>query len=271
MLELKKITKIFNRDSVNEKRALHELELTLSLGDFATVIGSNGAGKSTVLNAIAGVFPLEQGKILLAGEDITGLPSYKRAGFIGRVFQDPMAGTAAAMTIEENLSIAIKRGQTRGLKKATNKSQRIRMKEELSCLGLDLENRLTTPVGLLSGGQRQALTLLMAIFSQPRLLLLDEHTASLDPQTGEKVLGFTDRLVKSMNLTTLMVTHNIADSLRIGNRTIMMHEGQIVLDVKGDERRQMTPQDVLRLFEANSGKALANDRMLLTRPMAADA
>lgn len=266
MLQLKKITKVFNKDSVNEKIALQELELTLKPGDFVTVIGSNGAGKSTMLNAIAGAWPLDQGRILLGGEDISHLPDYKRAGLIGRVFQDPMVGTAASMTIEENLSIAAKRGQKRGLTKGINKNLKAHMKEELSHFGLGLENRLATPVGLLSGGQRQALTLLMATFKQPRLLMLDEHTAALDPKTGEKVLEITDELIKSMGLTTLMITHNIVDSLRMGNRTIMMHEGQIVLDVKGEERKTLTPQDILRLFETNSGKYLANDRMLLVKP-----
>ncbi|MFA5535862.1 MAG: ATP-binding cassette domain-containing protein [Bacillota bacterium] len=268
MLQLRKITKIFNKDSVNEKIALRELELTLKSGDFVTVIGSNGAGKSTMLNAIAGTWPLDQGRIFVGGEDITNLPDYKRAGLIGRVFQDPMVGTAASMTIEENLSIAAKRGLNRGFKRGINKNLKARMMEELSHFGLGLENRLNTPVGLLSGGQRQALTLLMATFKQPRLLMLDEHTAALDPKTGEKVLELTDALVKSMGLTTLMITHNIVDSLRIGNRTIMMHEGQIVLDVKGEERERLTPQDILRLFETNSGRYLANDRMLLVKPAA---
>lgn len=265
MLQLKKATKVFNRDSVNEKRALHQLDLQLAAGDFVTIIGSNGAGKSTLLNAIAGLWFLDEGKIYLDGTDITNMPDYKRAGLIGRVFQDPMVGTAASMTIEENLALAAKRGHSRGLKKGINKSLRSRIKEELSRLGLGLEDRLSTPVGLLSGGQRQALTLLMATFQQPRLLLLDEHTAALDPKTGEKVLSLTEELVAESGLTTLMVTHNIVDSLKVGNRTIMMHEGQIVLDIKGKEREEMTPQDVLRLFERNSGKQLANDRMLLVK------
>ncbi len=266
MLQLKKVTKIFNKANVNEKKVLNGLDLALAPGDFVTVIGSNGSGKSTMLNAIAGVFPLEQGSIFLGGEDITELPGYKRAGLIGRVFQDPMVGTASTMTIEENLSIATKRGLNRGLKKAVDKSQKNRMKQELSYFGLDLENRLTTPVGLLSGGQRQALTLLMAIFSRPRLLLLDEHTAALDPKTGKKVLELTEGLIQNLKLTTLMVTHNIADSLRVGNRTIMMHEGQIILDVKGEERKQMTTKDILRLFETNSGETLLTDRALLSKP-----
>ncbi len=243
------MTKVFNKDSVNEKEALRDFELILNPGDFVTVIGGNGAGKSTVLNAIAGSFPLDGGRILLGGDDITDLPGHKRATFIGRVFQDPMMGTASAMTIEENLSIAARRGQDRGLKKAITESCRQRIRDELSFFGLDLESRLGTPVKLLSGGQRQALTLLMATFSRPRLLLLDEHTASLDPKTGKKVLELTQRLVESLGLTTLMVTHNITDSLRLGNRTIMMHEGRAVLDVGGEERRRMTTQDVFSLFE----------------------
>ena len=266
MLQLKRVTKIFNKDSVNEKIALKELDLNLKSEDFVTIIGSNGAGKSTMLNAVAGTWPLDRGRIFLGGEDITDLPDYRRAGLIGRVFQDPMVGTAATMTIEENLSIAAKRGLRRGLKKGINKNLKARMREELAQFGLGLEDRLTTPVGLLSGGQRQALTLLMATFKQPRLLMLDEHTAALDPRTGEKVLDLTDKLIKTMGLTTLMVTHNIVDSLRLGNRTIMMHDGEIVLDVSGEERSHLTPQDILRLFEANSGRELANDRMLLVKP-----
>jgi putative ABC transport system ATP-binding protein len=265
VLQLKKATKVFNKDSVNEKIALRQLDLHLSAGDFVTVIGSNGAGKSTLLNAVAGLWFLDEGKILLDGADITTMPDYKRAGLVGRVFQDPMVGTAASMTIEENLALAAKRGRSRGLRRGLNKGLRTRIKEELSRLGLGLENRLSTPVGLLSGGQRQALTLLMATFQQPRLLLLDEHTAALDPKTGEKVLALTEELVAEQGLTTLMVTHNIVDSLKVGNRTIMMHEGQIVLDISGKEREEMTPQDVLRLFERNSGKQLANDRMLLVK------
>lgn len=265
MLLLKKVTKIFNKDSVNEKLALDEVDLKLETGDFVTIIGSNGAGKSTMLNAIAGMWSLDRGRILLGGDDITNLPDYKRAGFVGRVFQDPMVGTAASMTIEENLALAAKRGQTRGLKRGLNRNLRGRITEELARLGLGLEDRLTTPVGLLSGGQRQALTLLMATFKQPRLLLLDEHTAALDPRTGEKVLELTQELVKELGLTTLMVTHNIIDSLKVGSRTIMMHEGQIVLDITGQERENLTPQDVLRLFERNSGKELVSDRMLLVK------
>lgn len=265
MLQLRKATKIFNHGSVNEKTALDEVDLHLAPGDFVTIIGSNGAGKSTLLNAIAGMWPLDKGQIILGGEDITHTPDYRRADLIGRVFQDPMVGTAASMTIEENLALAAKRGQRRGLKRGLHKLLRTRIREELARLGLGLEYRLTTPVGLLSGGQRQALTLLMATLQQPRLLLLDEHTAALDPKTGEKVLSLTEELVEELGLTTLMVTHNIVDSLRVGNRTIMMHEGKIVLDIQGEERKKLTPQDVLRLFERNSGKQLANDRMLLVK------
>ncbi|HHW07326.1 MAG TPA: ABC transporter ATP-binding protein [Clostridia bacterium] len=265
MLLLRGVTKVFNRGSVNEKTALDGVDLHVARGDFVTIIGSNGAGKSTLLNAIAGMWPVDQGQIILGGEDITGTPDYRRAGLIGRVFQDPMVGTAASMTIEENMALAAKRGQRRGLKIGLQKSLRSRIREELARLDLGLENRLTTPVGLLSGGQRQALTLLMATLQQPKLLLLDEHTAALDPKTGEKVLALTQELVRELGLTTLMVTHNIVDSLRVGNRTIMMHEGKIVLDIQGEERQKLTPQDVLRLFERNSGKQLANDRMLLVK------
>lgn len=262
-LEIKQVTKVFNKGTINEKTALDNLSITLEKGDFVTVIGSNGAGKSSLLNAIAGSWPVDAGRICLAGQDLTGLPDYQRAAYIGRVFQDPLLGTAASMTIEENLALAAKRGMRRGLRKALYLSNRMKMKEELAKLGLGLENRLTTPVGLLSGGQRQALTLLMAIYKQPQLLLLDEHTAALDPKTGEIVLHQTKSIVESLQLTTIMVTHNIRDALKVGNRTIMMHEGRIVLDISGPQREQMTTQEVLRLFEENSGSQLNNDRMLL--------
>lgn len=262
-LEIKQVTKVFNKGTINEKTALDNLSITLEKGDFVTVIGSNGAGKSSLLNAIAGSWPVDAGRICLAGQDLTGLPDYQRAAYIGRVFQDPLLGTAASMTIEENLALAAKRGMRRGLRKALYLSNRMKMKEELAKLGLGLENRLTTPVGLLSGGQRQALTLLMAIYKQPQLLLLDEHTAALDPKTGEIVLHQTKSIVESLQLTTIMVTHNIRDALKVGNRTIMMHEGRIVLDISGPQRQQMTTQEVLRLFAENSGSQLNNDRMLL--------
>lgn len=263
MLLLKKVTKVFNKGGINEKVALDGVDLSLQAGEFVTIIGSNGAGKSSLLNAVAGMWPIDVGRIILEGEDITAMRDYQRAAFIGRVFQDPLLGTAASMTIEENLALAVRRGQRRGLRKALNWPARIRMKEELAKLGLGLEDRLTTSVGLLSGGQRQALTLLMAILQRPKLLLLDEHTAALDPKTGEKVLALTKTIVEEAGLTTLMVTHNINDSLRIGSRTVMMHEGRIVFDISGQERKQMTTQDILRQFEKNSGKQLANDRLLL--------
>lgn len=263
MLQLQQVSKIFNSDSVNAKTVLNQLDLSLLPGDFVTVIGSNGAGKSSLLNAIAGVWPLAAGSIILDGREITSLPGYKRAGLIGRVFQDPMVGTASAMTIEENLAIAAKRGCTRGLKRGLNRNLRGRMREQLARFELDLENRLSTPAGLLSGGQRQALTLLMATWQQPRLLLLDEHTAALDPRTGEKVLQLTNQLVTSLGLTTLMVTHNIADALRLGNRTVMMHEGQIIFDKSGDAKKELTQAEVLRLFSNNKGRLQATDRMLL--------
>jgi putative ABC transport system ATP-binding protein len=262
-LEIKQVTKVFNKGTINEKTALDNLSITLEKGDFVTVIGSNGAGKSSLLNAIAGSWPVDAGRICLAGQDLTGLPDYQRAAYIGRVFQDPLLGTAASMTIEENLALAAKRGMRRGLRKALYPGNRLKMKEKLAELGLGLENRLTTPVGLLSGGQRQALTLLMAIYQQPQLLLLDEHTAALDPKTGEIVLHQTKSIVESLQLTTIMVTHNIRDALKVGNRTIMMHEGRIALDISGPQRQQMTTQEVLRLFAENSGSQLNNDRMLL--------
>ncbi|HHZ17081.1 MAG TPA: ABC transporter ATP-binding protein [Peptococcaceae bacterium] len=264
-LVIKEVTKAFNKGTINEKTALDDLSLTLEKGDFVTVIGSNGAGKSSLLNAIAGLWPVDKGRIWLAGQDLTGLPDYQRAALIGRVFQDPMLGTAASMTIEENLALAAKRGMRRGLKKALTYQRRKQMKEELAKLGLGLENRLITPVGLLSGGQRQALTLLMAIYQEPQLLLLDEHTAALDPKTGEVVLKLTKNIVESLKLTTIMVTHNIKDALKIGNRTIMMHEGRIVLDISGPQREQMTTEDILRLFAETSGSQFSNDRMLLVQ------
>lgn len=263
MLQIRKVNKVFNKGDVNEKVALKNLNLLLGQGEFVTVIGSNGAGKSTLLNAIAGAFPLDGGSILLGGHDITPLPAYKRSSFVGRVLQDPMKGTAPTMTVEENLSLAAKRGCSRGLKKAIDRHLLDAMREKLSYLELGLEDRLTTPAGLLSGGQRQALALFMAIFTKPRLLLLDEHTASLDPKTGRRVLELTEQLVKSQNLTTLMVTHNITDSLKLGDRTIMMHQGQIVFEVKGEERRHMTPRNILRLFEQTGGQDCITDEMLL--------
>ncbi len=264
MLEVKKLTKIFNPGTVNEKVALCELDLTLSDGDFVTVIGGNGAGKSTLLNMIAGVFPTDGGSILIDGVDVTDLPEYKRAKYIGRVFQDPMMGTAADMWVEENLSIAERRGKRRGLSWAIHNSDRTRYKDRLAELGLGLEDRLSTKMGLLSGGQRQAVTLLMATMQRPKLLLLDEHTAALDPKTAAKVLEITDRLVTEESLTALMVTHNMRDAIAYGNRLIMMNHGNIILDISGEDKKKLTVADLLAKFEEMSGEKFANDRTLLS-------
>lgn len=237
MLELKNITKIFNAGTVNEKIALNDFSLTLNDGDFVTVIGGNGAGKSTMLNIVAGVYPVDEGHILIDGTDVTKLSEHKRAAYIGRVFQDPMMGTAADMWVEENLAIADRRGSRRGLKWAITKKDREKYKTVLSELGLGLENRLTTKMGLLSGGQRQAVTLLMASMKKPKLLLLDEHTAALDPKTAAKVLEITDRIVEESKLTTLMVTHNMKDAIAHGNRLIMLDSGRIIVDVSGEEKK----------------------------------
>ena len=263
MLEIKEIYKTFNPGTVNEKRALNGLTLSLKEGDFCTVIGGNGAGKSTMLNAVAGTYPVDAGSILIGGTDVTHLPEYKRAKFIGRVFQDPMLGTAPTMWIEENLALAARRGQPRGLKWGISKAEREQYKELLHGLDLGLEDRLTSKVGLLSGGQRQALTLLMASLQKPRLLLLDEHTAALDPKTAAKVLEATERIVQKDKLTTLMITHNMKDAIAHGNRLIMMHEGRVAVDVSGEEKKKLTVEDLLQLFEKASGQELANDRMLL--------
>ena len=263
MLELKNISKTFNAGTVNQKVALNGLNLTMNEGDFVTVIGGNGAGKSTMLNAIAGVFPVDTGKILIDGVDVTALPEYKRAKYIGRVFQDPMMGTAATMQIEENLALALRRGKRRTLRAGITAAERDRYRELLKILGLGLEDRLTTKVGLLSGGQRQALTLLMATLQKPKLLLLDEHTAALDPKTAAKVLETTERIIQRDHLTTLMITHNMRDAIAHGNRLIMMYDGRIVVDVSGEEKQRLTVEDLLALFEKASGQALASDRMLL--------
>ena len=263
MLELNGLYKVFNAGTVNEKRAIDGLDLTLEEGDFVTVIGGNGAGKSTTLNLIAGVFPADRGTIRLNGVDITRLPEHKRAKYLGRVFQDPMMGTAATMGIEENLALANRRGKSRGLRPGITSQERDLFRAQLAALGLGLENRLTSKVGLLSGGQRQALTLLMATLNQPKLLLLDEHTAALDPRTAKKVLDLTQEIVSEQNLTTLMVTHNMQDAIHIGNRLIMMHEGQIIYDVKGEEKKKLKVSDLLRKFEEASGEEFANDRMML--------
>lgn len=263
MLELKNIHKTFNPGTINEKIALNGVDLKLEEGDFVTVIGGNGAGKSTMLNAIAGVWPVDEGSIIIDGVDVTGLPDYKRAKLIGRVFQDPMTGTAATMQIEENLAIANRRGLRRGLKWQVSSGEREQFKQKLKVLNLGLEDRLTSKVGLLSGGQRQALTLLMATLQRPKILLLDEHTAALDPKTAEKVLDATDTIVNSQKLTTLMVTHNMKDAIIHGNRLIMMNAGRIVLDIKGEEKKRLTVEDLLHQFERVSGQEFASDKALL--------
>ena len=264
MLELKNIYKTFNAGTVNEKRALAGLNLTLNDGDFVTVIGGNGAGKSTMLNAIAGVWAVDKGRIILDGEDITALPEHRRAKLIGRVFQDPMMGTAPTMQIEENLALAARRGQSRGLRWGITKTERADYRELLRDLDLGLEDRLTSKVGLLSGGQRQALTLLMAALKRPKLLLLDEHTAALDPKTAAKVLELSDRIVEENHLTTMMVTHNMKDAIAHGNRLIMMYDGRIVIDVSGEEKKKLTVPQLLELFSKVSGSDEADDKMLLS-------
>lgn len=264
MLELQHIFKVFNHGTVNEKIALQDLNLTLDEGDFVTVIGGNGAGKSTMLNATAGVWPVDRGTIIIDGTDVTRLPEHKRAAYIGRVFQDPMMGTAATMGIEENLALAARRGQNRTLRAGITKEERAKYRGLLQTLGLGLEDRLTTKVGLLSGGQRQALTLLMATLQKPKLLLLDEHTAALDPKTAAKVLSLSDQIVSEHGLTTMMVTHNMRDAIAHGNRLIMMHEGRIILDIAGEAKKKLTVEDLLAQFAKASGEEFANDRALLT-------
>ena len=258
MLELKNICKTFNPGTINAKSALNDLSLTLADGDFVTVIGGNGAGKSTMLNAIAGVFPVDSGSILIDGQDVTKLPEHKRAALLGRVFQDPMMGTAPTMMIEENLALAARRGQRRGLKWGITLLERADYKELLRTLDLGLEDRLTSKVGLLSGGQRQALTLLMATLRKPDLLLLDEHTAALDPKTADKVLQITEEIVARDNLTTMMVTHNMKHAIQYGNRLIMMDSGRVVVDIRGEEKKHLTVRDLLEKFN------IENDRMLLS-------
>ena len=264
MLQLKNITKTFNQGTINEKHALNGIDLTLEDGDFVTVIGGNGAGKSTLLNAIAGVWPVDTGSIVIDGQDVTGLPDFKRAPLIGRVFQDPMTGTAPTMQIEENLAIAARRGKHRGLAWGVNNKEREEYKERLKILDLGLEDRLTAKVGLLSGGQRQALTLLMATLVKPKILLLDEHTASLDPKTASKVLRATDKIVNEGHLTTLMITHNMKDAIVHGNRLIMMNAGKVVLDIKGEEKKKLTVEKLLHQFEVVSGEEFASDKALLS-------
>ena len=263
MLEIRNISKTFNPGTVNEKRALKNVSLTLEDADFVTVIGGNGAGKSTMLNAIAGVWPVDAGHILIDGEDVTKLPEYKRAAFLGRVFQDPMNGTAATMGIEENLALALRRGQSRTLRAGIKNQEREVYKRLLATLGLGLEERLTSKVGLLSGGQRQALTLLMATLKKPKLLLLDEHTAALDPKTAAKVLETTEMIVNRDKLTTLMITHNMKDAIVHGNRLIMMMDGNIILDIRGEEKKNLTVEDLLHKFEEVSGEEFASDKAIL--------
>ena len=264
MLEIKNVYKTFNPGTINEKRALNGLNLTLNDGDFVTVIGGNGAGKSTMLNMVAGVYPVDRGSIIIDGTDVTRLPEHKRAKYLGRVFQDPMMGTAADMWIEENMALASRRGQARGLKWAISKAEREQFKEMLRELDLGLESRLSAKVGLLSGGQRQALTLLMAVMKKPKLLLLDEHTAALDPKTAAKVLALSDKFIEESHLTAMMVTHNMKDAIAHGNRLIMMNNGQIILDVSGEEKKKLTVEYLLEAFTKLSGSEFANDRALLS-------
>ena len=264
MLDLQNISKTFNPGTINEKKALNGLNLHLKPGDFVTVIGGNGAGKSTMLNAVAGVWPVDEGRILLDGQDITALPEHKRAHLIGRVFQDPMMGTAPNMQLEENLALAARRGQKRGLKWGVTNAEREEYHERLKILGLGLEDRLTSKVGLLSGGQRQEVTLLMAVLREPKLLLLDEHTAALDPGTAAKVLELSDQIVQDHKLTTLMITHNMKDAIRHGNRLIMMNEGHIILDIEGEEKKKLTKQQLIDLF-AQKGASIDSDEALLTK------
>lgn len=264
MLEIKNVYKTFNPGTVNQKVALNDLNLTLEDGDFVTVIGGNGAGKSTMLNAVAGVWPVDMGKIIIDGKDITRLPEHKRAAYIGRVFQDPMMGTAATMQIDENLALAARRGAGRTLRIGITKKENAEYHELLKTLGLGLEDRMTSKVGLLSGGQRQAVTLLMATLKKPKLLLLDEHTAALDPKTAAKVLELSDRIVEENGLTTMMVTHNMKDAIVHGNRLIMMYDGRIVIDVSGEEKKKLTVPDLLALFSKVSGSDEADDKLLLS-------
>ena len=264
MLEIKNIYKTFNAGTINEKKALQGLNLTLQDGEFCTVIGGNGAGKSTMMNAVAGVWPVDSGAILVDGVDISGLCEYQRASMLGRVFQDPMTGTAATMGIDENLAMAARRGEKRGLRWGITKEEREKYYELVKSLDLGLENRLTSKVGLLSGGQRQAITLLMASLKRPKVLLLDEHTAALDPKTAAKVLALSDKIVAENKLTTLMITHNMKDAIRYGNRLIMMHEGHVIYDVRGEEKKNLQVSDLLEKFGQASGGAFANDRMMLS-------
>lgn len=263
MLKIKNVSKTFNPGTINEKKALDKINLTLEDGDFVTVIGGNGAGKSTLLNMIAGVYPIDCGHIILDDKDISLLPEHKRAAYIGRVFQDPLMGTAGDMAIYENLAMAMRRGKNRTLAWGVKKDEKAEYKEKLKVLGLGLEERLTAKVGLLSGGQRQALTLLMATLKRPELLLLDEHTAALDPLTAKKVLDLTNQIVQEQNLTTLMITHNMKDAIRIGNRLIMMFDGKIIYDVKGEEKKKLTVDMLHQKFREAAGEEFSDDRAVL--------
>ena len=264
MLKLDNICKTFNPGTINEKKALQNLSLTLKPGDFVTVIGGNGAGKSTMLNAIAGVWPVDSGSITIDGINVTGECEQKRAAYIGRVFQDPMLGTAPNMQIEENLALAMRRGKRRGLRWGVTKAEREQYRDRLKGLGLGLEDRMTAKVGLLSGGQRQALTLLMASLQKPKLLLLDEHTAALDPATAKKVLDISDSIIRENGLTALMITHNMKDAINHGTRLIMMNEGHIILDVEGEEKKKLTKQQLMEKFAEIAGKQVESDRILLS-------
>ena len=265
MLEIKNVKKVFNEGTVNEKVALNGFNLVLNDGDFVTVIGGNGAGKSTMLNAVAGVWKPDEGSILIDGIVMTNMPEHKRANFLGRVFQDPMMGTAPDMGIEENMALAYRRGKGRGLKWGISKAEREMYKGELKVIDLGLEDRLTSKVGLLSGGQRQALTLLMATLQKPKVLLHYEHTADLDPKTAAKVLELSDKIINEHHLTTMMVTHNMNDAIKHGNRLIMMHEGRIIIDVSGEEKKKLTIPQLLELFEKASGSEFANDKVMLSK------
>ena len=263
MLDIREISKTFNAGTINEKVALNGLSLHMNEGDFVTVIGSNGAGKSTLLNAIAGTWPVDKGSITIGGVDVTGLPEFKRAGLIGRVFQDPMTGTAPNMQLEENLALAYRRGERRGLRWGVTKAERSLYREQLNTLELGLEDRMRVKVGTLSGGQRQALTLFMATLKKPKLLLLDEHTAALDPATAAKVLELSEKLVSEQHLTCLMITHNMTDAIRYGNRLIMMDAGRIILDISGEEKQRLTKQDLLERF-AQLGSGEVSDATMLS-------
>lgn len=265
MLELNNIKKAFNPGTINEKKALNGISIKLEDGDFVTIIGGNGAGKSTTLNAIAGVWPVDEGSITINGQNVTGLSEHQRAKFIGRVFQDPMTGTAATMEIQENLALAARRGQRRTLRWGITRKEKEEYRELLKTLGLGLEDRMTSKVGLLSGGQRQALTLLMATLKKPQILLLDEHTAALDPKTAAKVLQLSDEIIAANHLTAMMVTHNMSNAIEYGNRLIMMNNGKIIYDVKGEEKKKLTVDDLMTKFEEASGTTLNNDRMLLSK------